>query len=177
MIITIPWLKEHLKTSAKESEIINQLTNIGLEVEGIKEKPSFREAIKRRRCLIPSNGFYEWTQEKYNKQPYFICLKNNNLFAFASIWEEWISNDGEKIKTCAIVTREANSFMKNIHNRMPLIFNQKNFWMWFNSSDISLKGFHASMLSNSLQAWEVTKKVNSSYFDNQNCIKKIAPLV
>jgi len=147
---------------------------INARIETLKEKPSFKHAINKRRCLVPSNGFYEWKKVKSTKQPYFISMKNNYLFAFASIWEEWTSNDGEKIKTCAIVTRESNSFMSKIHNRMPLIFNQKNFGMWFNSSDISLKGFHASIPSNSLQAWEVTKKVNSSYFDNQNCVKKIA---
>jgi len=146
---------------------------INARVETLKEKPSFRQAINKRRCLVPANGFYEWMGEKSKKKPYFICLKNNHLFAFASIWEEWISNNGEKIRTCAIVTRESNSFMKNIHNRMPLILNQKNFGMWLNPSDNSVKDLNASFGSDSMQAWEVTKKVSSTYFDNPNCIKKL----
>ena len=105
-------------------------------VESIKEKPSFRKAINKRRCLIPANGFYEWTQEKSKKQPYFICLKNNTLLAFAGIWEDSISTGGEKIRTCAILTTAANPFMLKINNRMPLILSKNNFYMWLNSSDI-----------------------------------------
>ena len=146
---------------------------INARIETLKEKPSFRQATNKRRCLVPANGFYEWTGEKSKKKPYFICLKNNNLFAFASIWEDWVSNDGEKIRTCAIVTREANSFMVKIHNRMPLILNQKNFGMWLNPSNISLIDLNASIELDSMQAWEVTKKINYTYFDNPNCIKKL----
>ena len=146
---------------------------INARIENIKEKPSFREAINSRRCLIPANGFYEWTQEKTKKQPYFICLKNNDLFAFAGIWEESISNGGEKIRTCTILTTEANKFILKIHIRMPIILSKKNFCKWLNSSEIRLNDIHANSQSESLQAWKVTKKVNSILFDNPNCVKKI----
>ena len=146
---------------------------INARVETIKEKPSFRQAIKKRRCLVPANGFYEWTQEKYNKQPYFICLKNYNLLAFAGIWEEWISDNGEVIRTCAILTTAANSSILKIHNRMPIILNKNNFSMWLNFSEISLKEFYENSQSDILKTWKVDKKISSTYFDNPNCIKKI----
>ncbi len=146
---------------------------INAKVETIKEKPSFRQAISKRRCLIPANGFYEWNRERSKKQPYYISYKNNNLLAFAGIWEDWILNDREKIRTCCILTSLSNSFMLKIHNRMPLIITQNNFDMWLDFSEISLKNLNASFQSDSMQAWKVSKKVNSTKFDNPHCIKKI----
>ena len=122
--------------------------------------------------MLARTGSHQRTK-KSKKQPYFICLKNNTLLAFAGIWEDSISTGGEKIRTCAILTTAANPFMLKIHNRMPLILSKNNFYMWLNSSDISLKDINTHTQSDSLQAWKVNKKVNSTFFENPNCIKKI----
>ena len=146
---------------------------INARVETINYKPSFKEAINKRRCLIPANGFYEWMQENSKKKPYYISFTKNNLFAFAGIWEEWISNNHKKIKTCAVLTSKANSFMSKIHKRMPLIINQNNIGMWFDYTERTLNKLRESSLSEPIQAWEVSEKVGSPNFDNPNCIKEI----
>ena len=85
--------------------------------ETVAEKPSFREAYRKRRCLIPANGFYEWKLENGRKQPYYIHPSGGELFAFAGLWEQWKAT----LQTCAIITTEANEKMAAVHDRMPVI--------------------------------------------------------
>ena len=94
---------------------------INARAETASEKPAFRQAFRKRKCLIPASGFFEWTKEDGKKQPYFICLQDKSPMAFAGLWEEWPAPDGKIIKTCAILTVEANSFLQFIHHRMPVI--------------------------------------------------------
>ena len=98
--------------------------------ETVSEKPSFRHAFSKRRCLIPSSGFYEWEKTENGKQPWFISGKNQP-FVFAGIWEQWKSPEGFSLKTCAILTCEANELMTPIHHRMPVILQEKerNIWL------------------------------------------------
>ena len=98
--------------------------------ETASEKPAFRQAFKKRRCLIPASGFFEWTKEDGKKQPYFIFLKDKSSMAFAGLWEEWSAPDGKIFKTCAILTVEANSFLQFIHHRMPVILKPANGMNW-----------------------------------------------
>jgi len=93
--------------------------------ETVAEKPSFREAYRRRRCLIPANGFYEWKLENGLKQPYYIHPAGAELFAFAGLWEQW-----KDLQTCAIITTEANEEMAAIHDRMPVILDSKDYAGW-----------------------------------------------
>ena len=145
---------------------------INARVETIKQKPSFQKILKNR-CLVPANGFYEWKKEKTKKQPYFISLKNIDLFAFAGIYEDGESNEGEKIQNLAILTTKSNSFLEKIHNRMPIILTEKNFKKWLYSPEIFLSEIFNASKSLNMQTWEVSKKVNSPNFDNPICIKKI----
>jgi putative SOS response-associated peptidase YedK len=90
--------------------------------ETVLEKPSFRNAMKRRRCLIPADGFYEWQGDvPGKKQPYFIHRPDDGLFAFAGLWEHWIGADGSEIETAAIITTTPNAEIAKIHDRMPVI--------------------------------------------------------
>ena len=146
---------------------------INARIETVSEKPSFRKALNKQRCIIPANGFFEWRHERSKKQPYFISLKSQKLFAFAGLWEEWISLEGFKRRTCAILTTKANSFMNQIHQRMPVILTQKNFSLWLNFADSALENLHSTCPSNKMQAWKVTKEVNSPTFDNPICLKKL----
>ena len=93
---------------------------INARAETASEKPAFKQAFRKRRCLIPSSGFFEWAKEDEQKQPYFISLKNKSPMAFAGLWEEWSAPEGEIIKTCAILTIEANSYLQFIHHRKLL---------------------------------------------------------
>ena len=97
--------------------------------ETIAEKPSFREAYRKRRCLIPANGFYEWKRERNRKQPYYIHPSRGELFAFAGIWETWTGQTGP-LETCAIVTTDANEKMRAIHDRMPVILAPHDYPKW-----------------------------------------------
>ncbi len=114
------WSKE-----APQSLLINA------RAETIAEKPSFRGAFRHRRCLMPADGFYEWkAMPKGPKQPFFIRRRDGGPFAFAAIWENWMTKDGSEIETCAIVTTEANATLMPVHRRMPVILDEKDFDRW-----------------------------------------------
>ena len=93
--------------------------------ETVAQKPSFREAYRKRRCLIPANGFYEWKLENGVKQPYYVHPAGAELFAFAGLWEQWMD-----LQTCAIVTIDANEKMAAVHDRMPVILDRKDYSRW-----------------------------------------------
>jgi putative SOS response-associated peptidase YedK len=110
---------------------------INARAETASEKPSFRSAFKHRRCLIPTDGFYEWQHAedgKAKKQPYFFSLKDGNPFALAGLWESWKSPDGEVIESCTILTTKANDILRPIHDRMPVILDSKDWDMWLDPS-------------------------------------------
>lgn len=144
---------------AKDVSIGNKMINA--RAETITEKPSFNKALFSRRCLIPSDGFYEWKQGK-EKQPYRIYLKTHPIFAMAGLWERWKSPEGVNIDSFSIITTEANSFMQNIHTRMPVILKQDDEKRWLSSND------HTEILSllkpydaDEMEAYAVSKLVNS----------------
>lgn len=108
--------------------------------ETVSEKPSFREAYKQRRCLIPASAYYEWEKISVNgklagKQPYSIQRKDKALFAFAGLYEHWIDNQsGEKIRSCTIITREAYPKINHIHPRMPVILPEESYQAWLDAT-------------------------------------------
>ena len=107
---------------AKDAKIASNLINARSET--LEEKPSFRTPFQKRRCLIPTDGWYEWKKEGAGKQPYFFHRRDDELFAFAGLWEEWKSPEGELIQTCTIITTEANELAADFHHRMPVILRQ-----------------------------------------------------
>ena len=98
--------------------------------ESVLDKPAFRNAMKRRRCLFPADGFYEWKRAGESKQPYFVRLKSAQPLAFAGLWESWIGPNGEEQETAAIVTTTASSSIAHIHDRMPVIVPPDAFDFW-----------------------------------------------
>lgn len=103
--------------------------------ETVFEKPSFRHAIRRRRCLIPADGFYEWKGDvPGRKQPFHITGQDNGLFAFAGIWEHWTSPDGSELESAAILTTKPNAMMAQIHTRMPVVIKPQDFTRWLDHS-------------------------------------------
>ncbi|GAB6904321.1 SOS response-associated peptidase [Desulfosarcina cetonica] len=104
--------------------------------ETIATKPSFRNAFKRRRCLIPADGFYEWKKTNSGKRPVFVTLPDGKPFAFAGIWETWRAKENETAyRSCTIITREASESMKEIHHRMPVILKQEAFDSWLDTKN------------------------------------------
>lgn len=114
------WMKESPAT----------VTMINARVETIDEKPSFRGAYRRRRCLIPATGFYEWRGERPSKQPYNIYIEGVRVFTFAGIWEHWQGPDGSEVETAAILTAEAAPSIRPIHDRMPVIVPEAHHDAW-----------------------------------------------
>ena len=114
---------------AKDLSIGNKMINA--RSESIAEKPSFRNAFKKRRCLILADGFYEWKGEKGRKQPMFITLPDRKPFAFAGLWETWKKDDQElTYKSCTIITTQASESIRDIHHRMPVILKPPAYKSW-----------------------------------------------
>ena len=108
----VPYWAKDLKVGTK---MINARS------EGVAEKPAFRAAVQKRRCIVPATGFFEWQGEAGKKQPFAITLPQDKLFAFAGLWERWKPAGGEPVETFTIVTTEANDQVAPIHDRMPVI--------------------------------------------------------
>jgi len=113
---------------SKDAKIASRLINARSETAGTK--PSFRAAFKRRRCLIPASGFYEWDGHVHPKQPYHITPHNVALMAFAGLWEHWQPSSGEELETCTILTTQANRTIGTIHDRMPVILGPDEYEDW-----------------------------------------------
>jgi putative SOS response-associated peptidase YedK len=134
----VEWLRWGLIPSwAKDAEIGSRLINA--RAETVAEKPSFRQAFARRHCLILADGFYEWqhfTDKKKSSQPFYFNLLNGKPFAFAGLWEDWRSPQGKLVRSCTLITTEANSVVKPIHDRMPVILDQESMWIWLQTTDL-----------------------------------------
>jgi putative SOS response-associated peptidase YedK len=145
--------------------------------ETAAEKPAFREPIRHRRCLIPADGFYEWKQGGGKvKQPYKIEMADGGVFAFAGLWDQWKSPDGREIKTCTILTTQANSLLKDIHHRMPVILKPEDYDLWLDPGVTSpakvadlLKPFDARMMLKH----PVSSAVNKVANDGPECAQEV----
>ncbi len=114
---------------ARDPSIGNRMINA--RAETLAEKPSFREALRRRRCLIPADGFYEWKKIGRQKQRYLIRAANDDhLLALAGLWESWQAGDGSELESCTIVTTQPNDLLRPIHDRMPLILTTEQYQRW-----------------------------------------------
>jgi putative SOS response-associated peptidase YedK len=115
---------------AKDPSIGNKLINA--RAETISEKPAFRSAFERRRCLVVANGFYEWKREGKSGPaiPHFYYREGGKPFAFAGLWENWVSPEGEKIRTCTIITCASNEVVRPVHPRMPVVLTGDDLWTW-----------------------------------------------
>lgn len=115
---------------AKDPTIANKLINARAETAA--EKPSFKNALRRRRCILPASGFFEWQKlEGGRKQPFWIHPTQGGLLALAGIWEQWQGPNGEELETCAILTTTPNEVMAPLHDRMPVILGPEAFEAWF----------------------------------------------
>ena len=134
--------------------------------ETVAEKPSFRTALRKRRCLILADGFYEWQKlGGKQKRPMRITLKSDEPFAFAGLWETWKNPEGEMVKSCTIITTAANELLSPIHDRMPVILpqDQESFWLDKNiENPVALSSVIASYPDDEMDAFEVSTLVNNT---------------
>ncbi|MFH1296794.1 MAG: SOS response-associated peptidase [Bacteroidota bacterium] len=150
---------------AKDPSIGNKLINA--KAETITGKPSFKNAFRRRRCLVPADGFYEW-KKNAAKTPYRIVLKDGAPFAMAGIWEKWVSGDGEIIHSFSILTTTPNDLIAPIHNRMPVILLPENEKRWLDdTSEELLQGLLKPYPAGLMKAYPVSNLVNSPKNDTK----------
>ncbi|MDZ7742625.1 MAG: SOS response-associated peptidase [Bacteroidota bacterium] len=161
---------------AKDIKIGNKMINA--KAETIDQKPSFKNSFKRKRCLVPGNGFYEWRKEGNEKIPCRIFLKNNELFSFAGIWDTWKDAEGREINSFSIITTEPNELMEKIHRRMPVILHESSEKSWLNQEDPAiLKELLKPYPSEKMLAYPVSKAVNSPVNNSEEVVKQEGELV
>ena len=159
---------------AKDPKIGNRMINARSET--LAEKPSFRTPYKRRRCLILSDGFYEWKAEpgSKTKTPFYIRLKSGKPFAFAGLWEAWSPNiDDDPLRSCTIITTSPNSLMETIHRRMPVILEPDGYDQWLDPNDQpprQLEGLLTQYPAEEMEAYPVSRLVNRPSNDSPDCI-------
>ena len=140
------------------------------------EKPAFRAAMKRRRCLIPADGFYEWQAVGARKQPFFVRAKSGGPLAFAGLWETWTGPNGEELETAAIVTTKANRTLAPIHDRMPVVVPPEAFDLWLDCANVdptTASALIAPAPENLLEAYPVSTEVNRVANDNPKLVERI----
>jgi len=147
---------------------------INARAETLEDKATFSESFQRRRCLILADGFYEWRRAGKAKQPFFFQLKDGRAFAFAGIWDRW-RNGETSIKSCAIITTEANELLTPVHERMPVILPEESYELWLDEkvSPAELKKLLEPFPSDEMKSHPVSSKVNYSDIDNEDLVKRV----
>jgi putative SOS response-associated peptidase YedK len=129
--------------------------------ETVTDKPVFREAFKRSRCVIPASGYYEWQDTPDGKQPYYFTRRDGEPITIAGLWDTWCDKQaGETVKSCAMVITDANEFVAEVHDRMPVILEVDQFEPWLSGS-AGLEMLKPAA-NDVLQRWPVSRRVNSS---------------
>jgi len=149
---------------------------INAKAETAAEKPMFRDAFRRRRCLIPADGFYEWKQEGGRKQPVYICTKDRQPFAFAGLWEHWEEQEGQFIESCTILTTEPNDLLAQVHSRMPVILDQNDYDLWLDPyvQEVSrLKPLLRPYPPEQMTFYPVNLRVNNPRNDDRLCVEPL----
>lgn len=146
---------------------------INARAETVAEKPSFRGAMRSRRCLVLADGYYEWRKEAGRRVPMHITLKTGEAFAFAGLWETWRATSGELVRSCTVVTTAANSFTQPIHDRMPVILPRDAEGTWLDpraERASALTGLLRPYAAGEMKAHPVSTLVNSPKNDMPECI-------
>ena len=160
---------------AKDAKIGYKMINARAETAA--EKPSFRNAFKKKRCLIIADSFYEWRKDEEGKTPMLIKMKSEEPFAFAGLWESWESPEGEPIHSCSILTTKPNGVMASIHDRMPVILSKEaeKIWLDPNVQDIEmLESVLKPYEDGEMEAYQVSEEVNSPKNNKADLIRKIS---
>ncbi len=161
---------------AKDPRIGSKMINA--RAETLEEKPSFRTAFKRRRCLIPADGFFEWAKRNGDKVPVYIRMKDHRPFAFAGLWETWFGPEGEEIRTCTIITTTPNEVLRQFHHRMAVILSPQDYETWLSPDELpaeALKPLLQPYQGDDMEAYEVSRLVNSPANDTPECIQPYEP--
>ena len=136
---------------------------INARAETVADKPSYRSAFKRRRCLIPADGFYEWKKTEGGKEPYHLRLKNCSPFGIAGLWESWSMEGGEELRSATIITTEPNEIAAKVHNRMPVILPLDMYDVWLDPENDDREELLSMLVpypAEEMEAYAVSRSVN-----------------
>ena len=161
---------------AKDRSIGSRMINA--RAETVAEKPAFRAALRSRRCLVVADGFYEWQRLGARKQPYFIRLDDGRPFAFAALWERWVSEGPEPVESCAILTTAANEAIAPIHDRMPVILDTEDHGVWLDpgiTDAAKLLPLLRPQPEEAIRAYPIGLLVNNPANDTPACREPLAP--
>ena len=164
----VPFWAKDLKVGAR------MINAVG---ETVATKPAFRAAFKKRRCLVLADGFYEWRKEDKSKIPSYIYARNGEPMAFAGLWETWKSPEGQVVQSCTIITTEANSFIQQLHNRMPVILSDETQALWLDPLTEDPKTLEPLLVPAPIElltSHEVSATVNSVRNQGPECILPVA---
>lgn len=155
---------------AKDLSIGNRMINA--RAETIASKPSFRTAFRKRRCLVPADGYYEWKKFGSRKQPYYIRLRDSGIFAMAGLWEVWGTEPDAVVETFTIITTDANEATREIHDRMPVIVHERDYDIWLDPKQQVAERLQELLkpYDGPLQLDAVSTFVNSPRNDSEQCI-------
>ncbi|MEA2601045.1 MAG: hypothetical protein QOF89_2037 [Acidobacteriota bacterium] len=161
---------------AKEAAIGNRMINA--RAEGVAEKPAYKWSFKKKRCLIPADGFYEWKKEGKSKQPYLIHRQDGKPFAFAGLWSTWVDREhgGATLETFTILTTDANDLLRPLHDRMPVIVDPENFDLWLDPKIEDAAKLQPLLVPHAVEGFEafpVSRNVNSPAHDAADCIDRL----
>ncbi len=159
---------------ADDPAIGNRMINARAETAA--DKPSFRTALRRRRCLVVADGFYEWQRQGKRRQPMFIHLRDDRLLAFAGLWESWEGARHSALESCTILTTEANDVVRPIHDRMPVIVAPEDYARWLDPAVQKPEPILPLLRpypSESMEAYPVSMRVNSPTRDEERCVERM----
>ena len=149
---------------------------INARAETVASKDTFRDAFRKRRCLIPADAFYEWKAEGRGKQPYLFQRPDGKPFAIAGLWERWLPANGPQLLTCCLITTTPNTVAKQVHNRMPVVFTEEGaFAAWLDpkATPADLQPLLKPAPDEALAVVKVSKAANDARFDGPECVQTI----
>jgi putative SOS response-associated peptidase YedK len=159
---------------AQDPAIGNRMINARAETAA--EKPSFRTALRRRRCLVVADGFYEWQKTGRTRQPMFIHMRDDRPFALAGLWESWEGADHSSLESCTILTTAANDLIRPIHDRMPVILGAEDYAQWLDpgvQKPEPILPLLRSYPSEPMETYPVSMWVNSPARDDEKCLERL----
>ena len=179
MPVVTAWLVitrwSHVTATTKGPD--NRFSMINARAETVDTKPAYRNAFRHRRCLIPSEGFYEWKAEEGKKTPYLIRRADGAPFGMAGLWETWHSEDGTALESCTILVTDANTLVRAIHDRMPVVLSREDYDAWLAPETKDLDHLKALLRPAQPAPWtlvEVSRKVNSPKNDSPDLLEPVA---
>jgi putative SOS response-associated peptidase YedK len=156
---------------AGDPSIGNRMINA--RAETVADKPAFRNAIRRRRCIVPATGFFEWERTGASRQPHLFRMADGKPFGMAGLWENWMSDDGSEIQSAAILTTKANRLVGRVHDRMPVILERESYGRWLDAGNEDVTGFGPLLVAfpaEAMTSLAVSRVVNSPRNDTPECL-------